>query len=35
LAAESHARAMTRLQDLGGDTQSLAAVAEYIYRRER
>jgi geranylgeranyl diphosphate synthase, type II len=35
LAAESHARATARLQELGGDTQSLAAVADYIYRRER
>jgi geranylgeranyl diphosphate synthase type II len=35
LAAESHVRATARLQELGGDTRSLAAVADYIYRRER
>jgi geranylgeranyl diphosphate synthase type II len=33
LAGESHARARARLGDLGGDVASLAAVADYIYRR--
>jgi len=35
LAAESHARAVARLEELGGDTQSLTVVTDYIYRRER
>jgi len=33
LAAESHARARARLDELGGDAGSLAAVADHIYRR--
>ncbi len=33
LAAECYARAQERLGGLGGDTQSLAAIAVYIYRR--
>ena len=35
LAAESYARAGERLRALPGRTDSLAAVTEYIYRRER
>ena len=35
LAAESYARADERLRALPGRTDSLAAVTEYIYRRER
>ncbi len=33
LAGESHARARDRLVELGGDGRSLAALADYIYRR--
>jgi geranylgeranyl diphosphate synthase type II len=33
LAGESHARARARLDELGGDVRSLAAVTDYIYLR--
>ncbi len=33
LAGESHSRARARLADLGGETLSLTAVTDYIYRR--